>query len=290
MVYVYFSGTESLKVSKELASRGITRQLVSYLYLVKKGKNIQRELDERKKAGVKIFLDSGAHTLRQHSSDARGFHGKSKENYIRPMAYYDSYVDDYIKFLKKYHHYFEIFVNVDIENVVGQKKVEEWTDKIIKEVGRQPLCVWHKQGGYHLIEEYAKKYKQIGVGRGTSAHVVSRLFIAAKKYGSKVHGFALTDYKSISKWPFYSVDSTSWLVGSMYGLTAAFNGRKLRAIPKTQRRNYRHFCEKNNINFDNLVKDKNWEVDMFNACNWRNYINHVNSYKRNIGIEYWDDE
>jgi hypothetical protein len=43
----------------------------------------------------------------------------------------------------------------------------------------------------------------------------------------KVHGFGITSPWLVKRYPFYSVDSTSWKAGGRYGDTRIYHGGKL---------------------------------------------------------------
>ncbi len=64
------------------------------------------------------------------------------------------------------------------------------------------------QSGYVALE---------GMRPGTKQLQYGKYLKAAMDRGIKVHGFALTKEKIMSKYPFYSVDSSSWKAGVQYG-------------------------------------------------------------------------
>ena len=283
-MHVFFSGTEEEEVSSMLDTVGVKDQLVSYLYLVKRGISLTSWLKEKKEKGIRLFLDSGAHTL-------------LSEETKRDISYYDDYMNRYLKFLKKYGEYFFCFVELDIDRLIGIKHVEEWREQIISELGREPIVVWHEERGIKTWKEQCKKYSYNGLA---SRDVYwrypyeSAMMNIARQYKTKVHGFAMTAYKSMTRLPYYSVDSTSWLSGIMWGQTFYRKGLipgkpKLVTSNKRKRKQYRYFCEKNGIDFNKLVKDEGNEINKFNAIMWRDYIESINFYKKKIGIEYWNE-
>ena len=122
MTKIFFAGADNTTHQNVLKKVGVEYLLMSF-YNLNKMKNVEKVLTKFK--GKEILLDSGAHTLQK---------GKNKIDY-------DLFVDEYIAFLKKYKDYFTYFVELDIENIVGLKKVEEWRAKITKEVEKNYLTI-----------------------------------------------------------------------------------------------------------------------------------------------------
>ena len=54
----------------------------------------------------------------------------------------------------------------------------------------------------------------------------------AEKYGAVVHGMAMTQTALLTKLPFYTVDSTTWLVGLQYGEINFWTGKKMSRLKK----------------------------------------------------------
>ena len=54
----------------------------------------------------------------------------------------------------------------------------------------------------------------------------------AEKYKSLVHGMAMTHTSLLTKIPFYTTDSTTWLVGLQYGEINYWNGQKMSRLKK----------------------------------------------------------
>jgi len=54
------------------------------------------------------------------------------------------------------------------------------------------------------------------------------IFHRALKYNTKVHGFGVTVVNTLIKYPFYSVDSSTWLAGARYGTLLYWNPVKMK--------------------------------------------------------------
>lgn len=165
---------------------------------------------------MKIFLDSGAHSLYvKHKKDLTFY--TSKEFW--------AYVNSYAEFVKANLDKIDVYVNVDvIRNAELTKKVQKHLEK---EHGLSPLPVYHTGENIKDFKYYFDRYEYIGIGglgQGTKKSAwtsgvgdpVFRMVCPPPDYIPirKIHGFAMTSPDLIARYPFYSVDSTSW---AMYG-------------------------------------------------------------------------
>lgn len=166
-----------------------------------------------------FLLDSGAFS----------FFGNGGKNIS-----WDDYVTKYINFINKYNikHFFEL----DIDVLTGYDYVKEIRKRIEKETGKQCIPVFHKSRGIEEYKKLCEEYKYIAIGcSGKHDSVWTRkypeklyqLVMYAKSKGVKVHGLGYTKLENMSKIPFYSVDSTSWLSGNRFGHIFLFNGKGL---------------------------------------------------------------
>ena len=164
-----------------------------------------------------FLLDSGAFTYRQKK------HGLS-------LSEFDAYIDEYIEFINafKVHHYFEM----DIDNIVGLKKVEEYRERIERRTGRQSIPVWHSNRGWDYFKRMCAEYAYVSIGgiaknpNGKALEKVFPWFIEhAHKTGTQIHGLGYTDTKKLKQYRFDSVDSTSWVSGSRYGISFEYTAQ-----------------------------------------------------------------
>lgn len=180
--------------------------LGSYYYL--------KSLDEaefEKVLKIKKFLivDSGAHTLQ-----------KDKNN-----VDFDKFVFDYAQWLKKYINLIDEYVELDIENKVGLKQVEKWREYLEKEVGKKPIVVWHRERGKQYWLGMVKRYPYVGFSGFVTVNgkpevperYIGWFIQTAHDAGAKIHGFGLTRSKLLRKYPFDSVDSSSWKSTARFG-------------------------------------------------------------------------
>ena len=172
---------------------------------------------------IRIFLDSGAYSLYHrflsHSD------GKNYE-YIETDAFWE-YVDNYAAYVKKNISLIETYVNVDvIFNPKASWKLQKYLEK---EHGLKPLPVFHFGEDIKWFKRYMDNYEYIGisgVGKETprSAYInyadsVFNLVCSNKDRLPewRIHGFAMTSPNFLFRYPWYSVDSTSWVQFSKFG-------------------------------------------------------------------------
>lgn len=173
-----------------------------------------------------LFIDSGAHSLYNiaHKTKTR----------LDKYAYYDTpefwaYVDKYAAFIKANGDAVDHYVNVDvIHNAKRSWKVQQYLEK---EHGLNPIPVIHMGTGVEWLEHYLERgYKFIGLGgvalEGTRLSYIrwadqmfDRLCDNRERLPCvKVHGFAMTAYASLVRYPWYSVDSASWVKAGGFGM------------------------------------------------------------------------
>lgn len=196
---------------------------------------------------VELFLDSGA------------FSAWTKGTEIR--------LDDYIHHVHMYKHLLTTYANLD--DLTSPEKTWE-NQREMEAQGLSPLPVYHVGEPLKYLDK-AMEYEYFAVGGMalSSSLVRSSQFdnvfsiLCPKSNGyyplCKVHGFGLTAGQYLWRYPWYSVDSTSWVAFSKYGLVL---------VPKTRNGVYDYWvpphtisvsdregsAEKANDHYDNLLE------------------------------------
>lgn len=168
------------------------------------------------------MLDSGAYTLQ--SKILRPYASKSSHDLD-----YDRYLHKYIKWMQDKRRFglFDVWVELDISIVTSHQWVHAQRHKIIAAgLGSGLVNVWHSDADWaywlYLLRE-AKAPGRSGYvaieGKATEREQLdyARFLYEAYRAGVKVHGFRMTDFNDLRRWPFYSVDSSSWLSAVRYG-------------------------------------------------------------------------
>lgn len=200
-------------------------------------------LTPRKRAVGKLFLDSGAHSLYNKFAFAVDYKkersGGEALDWLKAHATGDRYawfktkafrryVDDYARFILKYKGAIDHYVNVD---VINNPELTWRTQKYLEdEWGLNPVPVLHAHAPLKWVERYAEVgYDLIGLGgvslEGTGAGYtewadsVFRILCPPPAYLPivKVHGFAMTSHEMLVRWPWWSVDSSSWAKAGGFG-------------------------------------------------------------------------
>lgn len=181
------------------------------------------------KTSFSLMLDSGAHAIFENFVRCgTGIWDRHLWNW----SYYGSepfwqYVDDYADFVKNFPGCFDIYVSLDA--IYDPKTSYETFIYLREKHGLNPLPVYHYAEPIEWLKKYMDATDYIGIsglGQGINkkdyiqwADRVFSLVCSGKdhlpKY--KIHGFALTSTELIHRWPWYSVDSSSWVQFSQYG-------------------------------------------------------------------------
>lgn len=173
-----------------------------------------------------FLLDSGAFTFMSNT---------------KKQINWEEYVDKYIEFINK--NDVEYFFELDIDSIVGYKKVLELRRKLEKGTNKKCIPVWHKSRGLEEWKKMTKEYDYVAIGGIVTKEIAPKDYIyftplldIAKKNNCKVHGLGFTAIAQLSKYKFYSVDSTSWVSGSRFGQLHEFKDGKMTTYkPKDKR-------------------------------------------------------
>lgn len=229
----------------------IKRRLFSYFYHSDKGGKLSNEVQHSIDLGYDLFLDSGA-----YSAHTKGVHIS---------------IDEYAQFINTYGHHYTVRANLDD---IGDDGPKSWDNlKALESNGCDVFPVFHAQDK----EEYLVKildgdyeYMALGglVGTSTKAlqqwldHVWSKFLI--KDDGTpriRVHGFGMTSYPLIHRYPWASVDSSSAVQKSMYGMCAVILNGKFYSIGFSNESNMKR--EVNGWHYDRLPDAVKKELDEY---------------------------
>lgn len=136
-------------------------------------------------------------------------------------------IQKYIEFIKRNIDVIQVYVNLD---VIGDPVATFENQMIMENAGLKPLPVYHYKEPYYFLEQYLQRgYDYIGLGgmvaTGEKSSMRSWLDETFEKYVCdkagwpkvKVHGFGMTALKYMMRYPWYSVDSTSWVLTGRMG-------------------------------------------------------------------------
>lgn len=257
--------------------------LMSYYYLQQKPKDFLKKRIE-KAPNVKVFIDSGAHTFMSKS----GFEDK-------PLSFWENYAENYVQFVRDNKDFIFACANLDLELLFGIEQIDEWDEKYFKPLEKEgiPVCyIWHTPRGEKGWEEMCRKHSYVGFSMENDKEVtiqrVMRRLKVAEKYNTKVHGMALTKTEILVRVPFFTVDSTTWLVGQQYGELNWFNGRKMQRLKKPDwQRQYKTklLREPFNADWDKLMSGDTYELLRLNVITYQIAEEYIRKRLRNK--MYW---
>lgn len=160
----------------------------------------QRTKDTKK---ISLFLDSGA-----FSAFTKGV---------------EIDIDKYIDFIKEHIDYIDVYANLD---VIGDAEATLENQKYMEKAGLTPLPCFHVKEDFSYLKYYVDNYDYIALGGVAQAGRQAQIWMddcfdmICDDKGMpkcKVHGFAVTSLKLMLRYPWYSVDSTSWVITSRMG-------------------------------------------------------------------------
>lgn len=197
---------------KKLKSWKVSNVLSTY-YVLRKNK-LNKNIEKYKSSGFNLFLDSGAFSA---------FNKNEKIN-----------IDEYIDFIKKTKNIWNVYAGLD---VIGDYKKSKENQEYMELKGLSPLPTFHYRSPYKELERLCEKYDYIALGglvpialniKEMRRHLDYCFSIIKKYYPKKIHGFGVNSYWSWERYPFYSVDATSWNMGMKFGRTYTIEGLKMR--------------------------------------------------------------
>lgn len=171
--------------------------------------------------------------------------------------FFKNYCDKYADFIKTHNiqHYFEL----DLDALIGEKGVLKLRDRLEARAGRQSIPVWHinrrKEG---FLRDLDHDYVAVGGlvnCRGKGRKVLKPLFPwlidTAHEHGSAIHGLGYTVIPELDanvyRWD--SVDSTSWVLGTIGGIIFTFkNGRLIKNV-KPKDKHFTSTVQARNLSF-----------------------------------------
>ncbi len=137
-------------------------------------------------------------------------------------------IQEYIAFIKQHLDIISVYANLD---VIGDAEGTLRNQKIMERAGLNPLPCFHYGEPLKFLDYYLSNYEYLALGGMVPIPNMelagwlddlfcNRICSSDGLPRVKVHGFGLTSLKLMLRYPWYSVDSTSWVVtgrlGSVY--------------------------------------------------------------------------
>lgn len=199
---IYFAGESGQKIREKMWARLIDNRLVSFFFV-----ELEKLRYYMKKEKLSLFIDSGA-----FSAFSQGV---------------EIDIQEYIAFIKKYKKLITVYANLD---VIGDPKATWKNQQIMEKAGLHPMPVFHSGEPFKWLERYIERYDYVAIGglaskRFSYKDMVSYLDRCFEIICNtpdhmprvKIHGFGMTSLRLLRRYPWYSVDSTSWVVTGRVG-------------------------------------------------------------------------
>lgn len=134
-------------------------------------------------------------------------------------------INEYCKYLKEKS--IEKYIVLD---KIGNHKETMENQKKMEDVGMTPIPVYHLNSPLEYLYEICEKYPYVCLGGTVGANISTRIEFFNEVFehfpNHKFHGLGLTDFRIIKLFPFYSVDSTTWLAAEKVGKILDENGKQ----------------------------------------------------------------
>lgn len=132
-------------------------------------------------------------------------------------------INEYCSFLQMVKDKVDGYVNLD---AIGDAKKSQENQKFMEKQGLEPIPVYHSGEDLKYLDDYCGSYDYIGLGGVVGTKNTDRwLEVIFNKYPTKkFHGFGITSPLLLKKYPFYSVDSTSWCQTAGLGMVLFQDG------------------------------------------------------------------
>lgn len=158
-------------------------------------------------------------------------------NQKKPQIDWYQYADKYADFIK--HNQIKYYVEIDVDSFIGLEEVEQLRTYLEKKVGWKSMPVWHIGRGWDNWAKLCRNYDYICFGAfitdGLSKKQYKNLPVflnEAAKFDCRVHGLGFTNMNGLKKYPFYSVDSSTWTMGNRVGTIYYFKNNQIKYIKK----------------------------------------------------------
>jgi hypothetical protein len=133
--------------------------------------------------------------------------------------------DEYIDFVKQNINFFDYCVNLDVIGN-GERYYENYL--YMTSAGLDPIPVWHVETDLRFLEAYLSEAEYIGIGvrgKNQTSENIAELDSIWENYltegkgfpKAKFHLLGVSSAQTISKYPWYSADGTSWAKAAWKG-------------------------------------------------------------------------
>lgn len=259
---------------QQLYDFGIRESLASYYYIKKSLAYWDKMLPKFKSEGGIFMTDSGAFSfLSKYQQGTKEWEQVKEESFWLP------YLEEYVAWIRSHKDYIFSAANLDIDAIVGEDVVNKWNKRYfepLEKEGIQIIYVAHdtdKSKFMQRFEYYCKNYEYVGANQMLKKQA-PQIFQMVKRYNRRVHGFAWTQFDLLKHYPFFSVDSVTWLGGVRFGTTYDYDGKNFRTIDfkhKYVRKSRKVKYLEADLNWENIQEEKRDDINRMNLLGWMGF-------------------
>jgi len=260
---LFLAGMEQLYSYECMKQGGIDYGFYSYYYM-RNERKVNKSINIAQKMNKCAIIDSGAHSFFSEMAGEGVTSASVYKKKSKTKESHEEYFQKYIVWLKKYWDDFNYYVELDIGDVVGQETVFKWRERLKAEgLFSKCIIVWHPNvmdwdDYLFMLEETESRYIAIEGDRTNRPRLIYNQYIKeAYDRQIKIHCFAMTKLRALHKYPFYSVDSSSWTIPVRWGHMPVFQKGRLISVRATKE-NYLQYkintaFRPNNVNKENSI-------------------------------------
>ena len=276
-MFLYFGGAEIPGWRNLLADEGVDHVALSYM-------GLRRRLKKNPNPGMvtdkfpdfqKVFLDSGAYTVNKADDDTY-----TQAELKDLAAQYMAFVQDNIDRVEMVSEFDALPLGRDWINAARE---DFWNDIPDDKF----LPIWHG-GDLGELDELAQRYKRVGIVQTAlgERNLAPTLNSLVQRYGTLLHGVAMTKPTEMAAIRWDSVASTSWLSPSQYGDTIVWTGKELKRYPKKYkdqaRRQHRTLFNDNGFDAAKIEADDNREVLRLSIWSWGQQVEDLSRHEGRV--------
>jgi len=256
-----------------LAEENVEHVSLSYMGLRRRTKFVRPWLlAEKYPEDQKIFLDSGAYTVNSAEDD------KYSLSELREIAnQYMAFVDQNLDRIEMVSEFDALALGPEYIEAMREDYWDDLPDGKF-------LPIWH---GERLdeLDRLCQRYARVGIPQTAlgGRNLTPTLNSMVQKYGTKLHGIAMTKPDEMKAVRWDSVASTSWISPSQFGDTIVWTGNELKRYPKKYkdqaRKRHRTYFDSIGFSSEKIEADDSTEVLRLSVWSWRQLVENVQRHK-----------
>lgn len=304
---IYLSGQFHTNAEIEtdwLKQTGCRHRCFSFMFVCPEAyffnKRMKEALDVHLQHKTGLLMDSSAFTF-------FGLARKNPAGLDIPKLRQET-IELYVDYVKANSKKWDFYVNFDYEK---NAETVYTIQKQLESQGIRPVPVYHGDRDVSYLERYCKEgYKLIGISMAVKrpswkgwCYYFDQVFNVAAKYGTKLHGFAVTSLTHMFRYPWYSVDSSSWAKISAFGKIIyadmvrgvmgqvhvsdrqSFHPASYNRLPLSVKKSLREQVEHHGFDFDKVRTDMQVRC-AYNAVWFTRFVGQLKSAVRESRVEW----